>query len=190
MSIKLHNETLIVGINWGAIEEKGWFGAKEFINVDLDLNCVQVNSLRQPIEIINWENKEGEFISLSKDDNVGDIKGNDFLDNEYAEINLPEIGKDTEVLLFASNYTEQELGKLGHFDYRLYTGEPNKHNEIIYFKNLADNPIYDQSKGVFLGVLRFNRGEWYYYKVEEYLHEIGYDNFFKEVMELYANIKS
>jgi len=170
-NIKISQKNTIVGINWGAIKEKGWFGASGYTSVDLDINLVVLNASNETVTEHNWKNKETETISISRDDNIGDININDKLDNEYAEVSLEKVSKNRKVAIFVNNYTEQELGKLLHFDYRIYDGESNNPKNIFYSSDLTRLTDFSNSFGVFLGILYNLEGEWYYLPTNKCLFE-------------------
>ena len=82
---KLQN--ICVGINWGAIEKKGWFGGTSKEAVDLDASCALYDDNKNLLEIIYFgklRSNDGS-IAHSGDDLTGDMGGDDGLDNEIVE---------------------------------------------------------------------------------------------------------
>jgi hypothetical protein len=95
-----------VGVNWGAIETKGFLGlSKNVTNVDLDLSCILVNANKQicdhlysplykPEILQRFGLPNGKLVTKegalrhSGDDLEGDKGGDDGLDNEIITVNL------------------------------------------------------------------------------------------------------
>ena len=44
-------ENFCVGVNWGAIETKGFLGFKKMVDVDLDLSCIILDENKKMINI-------------------------------------------------------------------------------------------------------------------------------------------
>lgn len=163
MNIPIKQTRIIVGINWGVVPEKGWFGATGFRGVDLDMGCVEIDKQGNLISKLSWEKKETAWGKMSKDDMEGDIHGNDQLDNEWIEINLNNLPEENQLLLTISNYTEQNLKEISHFDYRIYSGKPNNVFERFYYHDVKESGIENNSKGFFLGVLKKLDGQWHFH---------------------------
>jgi len=101
-----------IGLNWGAIKEKGWFDGDETKGVDLDL---------------------GAFIILTIDDNTGDLDENDFKDNEIVIIKFDDYYDDEfSVIFFLLSYSEFPFGIIPYVQCRIYDGSPNMHDNNIY----------------------------------------------------------
>ena len=72
-----------VGLNWGAIEKKGFFGNKKVVAVDLDASCGMFNGGGELTDIVYFGKLRSEDGSVihSGDDLTGDVGGDDGLDN-------------------------------------------------------------------------------------------------------------
>jgi stress response protein SCP2 len=149
----MNENKLILGINWGAGVEMGWFGAKEYKNVDLNINTLILNEKKDILNILNWEQRESDYLILSKDDTSGDKKVNDYKDNEHITIDLTRKPYDHTLIFFVDNYTEQKFGEISHFDYRLYLGEPNAIAKKIYYKNITEIKDYENYESIILGYI-------------------------------------
>jgi stress response protein SCP2 len=152
-------KNLIVGINWGAIEEDGWFGAKEYINVDLNLKVIIVSDAFELIKVVDYDSSICDYILFDKDDTYGDVGENDFLDNEMVIINISKMPQNQFLLFFVENYTKQEFGMLTHFDYRVYTGEKNEPYTTFYKKDIKELPSFEKEKMIFLGYLKIKEND-------------------------------
>jgi len=187
MEIKIEDSKIIIGINWGIIEEIGWFSAKGFESVDLDLNLIAINSSNEIVKKYNWKNKDSSIIENSNDDNTGDIFINDKKDNEYAIINIDKLETDQKFIVYLNNYTEQELGNLIHLDYRIYSGLPNEPEKVYRFFNLKEIEKFDNSYGIVLGYFEYIENSWYYIKSEKKINLLfgkGKKTFYDKIISI------
>jgi len=182
--IELPDERFILGINWGAIEEKGWFGAKGYLSVDLDLNLVVISASGKVLSEHNWKNKTTNMIRLSGDDTTGDIFINDGLDNEYAILDLSYLDETNRLLAFVNNFTVYVFGKLGHFDYRIYTGQPNHPEKVHYFSDLTKVKDFDRAFGIFPGTFQWQDEKMIYRPMEHCLTQQGERQQLKEALSI------
>ena len=120
MNTILKSNQIIVGLNWGAISEDGWFNSKLLVGIDLDLCCFLIDKSQNLKEIISLKNPNSIYGKLSKDDMEGDMYGNDQKDNEWLMIDLNKINTNSELHISISNYSEKSLKKMSHLDYRIY----------------------------------------------------------------------
>ncbi len=175
MDIHIKDNRIIVGINWGAIPEKGWFGATQLTGVDLDMCCFEVDQNLKNISTLNWEKKETNWGKISQDDMAGDMLGDDQQDNEWIILDLNKVSTSNVLLCTVSNYTEQSISQLSHFDYRIYCGAPNKVHNLFYSKNMKEIPIDNATKGVFLGIIKNMEGKWIYENKEILMEEFDFN---------------
>lgn len=159
-------EQLIIGINWGGIKSKGWFGSVEYAMADLDLNVLILEKESKNIkEIVNKMNvarstiKNG--VKIEEDDNYGDLNGNDGKDNEWAIINLENIPSENILIPFIYNYSNINWENLSHLEFRIYSGEPNNDSKIINFQNLLDKE-FENEKILIPGNLFKESNNWYF----------------------------
>src|SRR3954469_16432936 len=117
-----------VGVNWGAIEKKAFFGlSKTAINVDLDLSCVMIDGngtvsdhlyspQYKPEILAKFGLPPGKLLSRnsalrhSGDDRAGDSGGDDGLDNEIITVNLSAIESNiTQIFFFLNNVGPEDF---------------------------------------------------------------------------------
>ena len=82
---------IYIGINWGAIEEPGWFGAIEYHAVDIDLVCYEINEHNQIIQTLSCNHNTTSWGKISDDDTIGDIEEDDLMDNEWVKVKSHKI---------------------------------------------------------------------------------------------------
>jgi hypothetical protein len=158
------NEQLIIGINWGGSKINGWFGSIEYMMADLDLNILIVDKETMNIkEVVNNKNtSKGIFdkgIIIEKDDNYGDLSGNDGKDNEWGIINLEHLSPNHFLIPVIYNYSKVNWKELSHLEFRIYYGEPNGENGKVYFQNLKD--LEFENKYILIpGRIYQNSNEW------------------------------
>jgi len=160
------NEQLIIGINWGGAKINGWFGSIEYMMADLDLNILIVDKVTMNIkEVVNNKNTSkavfDKGIIIEKDDNYGDLSGNDGKDNEWGIINLEHLSPNHLLIPIIYNYSKVIWNELSHLEFRIYYGEPNCESRLVYFKNLKD--LKFESKDILLpGRIYQKSNEWYF----------------------------
>ena len=114
---KASGETLTsfcVGVNWGAIEKKAFFGlSKNVTDIDLDLSCILVDGtgnlcdhLYSPLYRVDVLQQfglpKGKLLTVdgalkhTGDDLAGDKGGDDGLDNEIITVNLAAVNPSVE----------------------------------------------------------------------------------------------
>ena len=118
---KSSGETLTnfcVGVNWGAIETKGFLGlSKNVTEIDLDLSCVLIDDqnklcdhLYSPlyrVEVLQqFGLPKGKLITVdgalkhTGDDLAGDTGGDDGLDNEIITVDLSRVDAKVSQIFF------------------------------------------------------------------------------------------
>lgn len=184
MNTKLNSNQIIIGVNWGAIHEKGWFESTQLVGVDLDMCCFLIDVNKTTKKILNWENTSSIWSSISSDDMQGDMEGNDQKDNEWLTINLNQINPNCEIHVTISNYSEKSMQKLSHFDYRIYSGRPNEVLQRFYFKNLKEISICNNAKGLYLGCIKNTNGMWQFNTCETPLEVCDAEEQIEEILNL------
>lgn len=156
---KLQN--ICVGINWGAIEKKGFFGTKKEA-VDLDASCALYDENKQLQEVIyfgNLKSKSGA-VKHSGDDLTGDMGGDDGLDNEVITVDLGGLGATTTYVAFVLNsFRGQDFGSIPFASIRVYEGTPKQVTEEFARYNIAGGNFAGHVSMV-LGVFYKRNGEW------------------------------
>ena len=158
-----------IGINWGAIEKKGFFGTKK-VAVDLDASVGMFDANKATLDVVYFgqlASKDGSIVH-SGDDTTGDMDGDDGLDNEIVSIDLsrvPAAVKSVAVVL--NSYRGQDFASIPFASIRLYEGTPSRVDNIIANYNIANEPKFNGSVSMVLGVLYRNNAEWKFRAVGE-----------------------
>jgi tellurium resistance protein TerZ len=168
-----------VGVNWGAIETKAFFGlSKSTKNVDLDLSCVLIDSnnnvcdhIYSPLYNIEILQKfglpKGKLTSVdgalrhTGDDLVGDTGGDDGLDNEIITVDLNRIdAKVSKIFFFLNNVGAEDFSQIPYSKIRMYEGTPTKVNNVFASYNVSAESNYSGKKAIIMGKLYKRNDEW------------------------------
>ena len=165
---KLQN--LCVGVNWGAIEKKGFFGGKKFEAVDLDASCATFDDSNKALEVIyfgNLKSKNGS-INHSGDDLTGDVGGDDGLDNEVITVDLAKLPAEVSKIAFVLNsFRGHDFKTIPFASIRIYEGTPTRVNEVFATYDIANDATFSGSVSMVMGVFYKRNGEWKFNAIGE-----------------------
>lgn len=168
-----------VGVNWGAIESKGFLGlSKKVQNIDLDLSCVLIDSqnkicdhLYSPLYKLEVLQKFGlqkgkletsdKAMKHSGDDLAGDAGGDDGLDNEIITVDLSRINANvSQIFFFLNNAGKEDFSQIPYAKIRMYEGTPTKVVSEFASYNVAADVQYRGKQSIIMGKLYKREGEW------------------------------
>lgn len=182
-------QNVCVGINWGAIEKKGFFGlstTKEA--VDLDASCALFNGNKQLEEVVYFghlKSKNGA-VKHSGDDLTGDLGGDDGLDNEVITLNLSQLDESTTYVAFVLNsFRGHDFGKIPFASIRIYEGTPKMVNEVFAKYDIAHGAGFAGHVSMIMGVFYKRNGEWKFNAVGEPTQDRDLQHTVKTVAERY-----
>ena len=150
-----------VGVNWGAIEKKGFFGTKKQA-VDLDASVGFFGADKQLMDTVYFgqlKSRDGS-VSHSGDDRTGDVDGDDGLDNEIITVELNQVPADvTHVAILLNSFQGQDFASIPFATVRLYEGTPTRVDSILANYNIANDEKFSGAVSMVLGILyRHNTG--------------------------------
>lgn len=157
---KLQN--VCVGINWGAIEKKGFFGVKKE-PVDLDGSCVVFDENKRKIDSVNFRKlvSSDGAIKHSGDDLTGDLNGDDGLDNEVITLDLSRLKSNASyVAFFVNSFKGQDFKEIPFASIRIYEGTPTKVTEEFARYDIANDATFAGNVTMVLGVFYKRNGDW------------------------------
>jgi tellurium resistance protein TerZ len=179
---KATGETLTsfcVGVNWGAIEKKGFLGlSKSKINIDLDLSCILIDDqnnlcdhLYSPlyrIEVLQqFGLPKGKLLTAdgamqhTGDDLEGDSGGDDGLDNEIITVDLSKIdSKVSQIFFFLNNAGNEDFSQIPYAKIRMYEGTPKRVVSEFASYNVAAEAQFVNKKSIIMGKLYKKNNEW------------------------------
>jgi tellurium resistance protein TerZ len=163
-------QTICVGVNWGAIESKGFWGNKKVEAVDLDASCATFDAANKVLEIIYFGNLKSKNASIrhSGDDLTGDMGGDDGLDNEVITVDLSKLPAEVEKIAFVLNsFRGHDFKTIPFASIRIYEGTPSRVNEVVATYDIANDATFAGSVSMVMGVFYKRNGEWKFNAIGE-----------------------
>ena len=179
---KTTGETLTnfcVGVNWGAIESKGFLGlSKKVQNIDLDLSCILIDEqnnvcdhlyspLYRPEVLQQFNLPKGKLLTVdgalkhTGDDLQGDSGGDDGLDNEIITVDLSKISsKVTQIFFFLNNAGREDFSQIPYSKIRMYEGTPTRVSSVFASYNVSAEAQYAGKQSIIMGKLYKRNDEW------------------------------
>lgn len=161
---------ICVGVNWGAIESKGFFGQKKIEAVDLDASCATFDDGNNAKEVIYFGNLKSSNGSIkhSGDDLVGDTGGDDGLDNEIISVDLSKLDSCVTKIAFVLNsFKGQDFRTIPFASIRIYEGTATRVNEVFANYDIANGPSFAGKVSMVLGVFYKRNGDWKFNAIGE-----------------------
>lgn len=159
-----------VGVNWGAIEKKGFFGGKKTVAVDLDASVGVFDGDKKLNDLVYFgqlKSKDGS-ISHSGDDLVGDVDGDDGLDNEIISINLSNVPANVQsVAVVLNSFRGQDFASIPFASIRLYEGSATRVDNELAKYNIANDAKFSGSVSMVLGLMYRHNGSWKFRAIGE-----------------------
>jgi len=168
-----------IGVNWGAIETKGFFGlTKNVQNIDLDLSCVLIDNnnsicdhLYSPlykVEILNqFGLPKGKLLTSDNamkhtgDDLEGDKDGDDGIDNEIITVDLSKINPNvSQIFFFLNNAGREDFSQIPYAKIRMYEGTPTRVNSVFASYNVSAEQQYAGKQSIIMAKLYKRNDEW------------------------------
>jgi tellurium resistance protein TerZ len=161
---------ICVGVNWGAIETRGFLGKKKVEAVDLDASCATFDEQNNRLEVIyfgNLRSRDGS-IRHSGDDVTGDTGGDDGLDNEVITIDLSRLQSNVSKIAFVLNsFRGHDFKTIPFASIRIYEGTPTQVNEVFATYDIANDAAFAGSVSMVMGVFYRRKGDWKFNAIGE-----------------------
>lgn len=157
---KLQN--ICVGVNWGAIEKKGFFGTKKE-PVDLDASCAVYDEKKNHIDSVNFRKliSNDRAIKHSGDDLTGDLNGDDGLDNEVITLDFTQLTPAANhVAFFINSFRGQDFKDIPFASIRIYEGTPTRVSQEFARFDIANDASFAGNVSMVLGVFYKRNDEW------------------------------
>ncbi|SUJ19404.1 Stress response protein SCP2 [Sphingobacterium spiritivorum] len=163
-------QNICVGVNWGAIEKKGWLGNVTREAVDLDASCALYDTSRNLIDVVYFgslRSKDGA-IRHSGDDLTGDMDGDDGLDNEIITLDFTRLNPAVNHVAFVLNsFRGHDFGTIPFASIRIYEGTPTRVNEVFATYDIVKGTGFAGHVSMVLGIFYKRNGEWKFNAVGE-----------------------
>lgn len=153
---------ICVGVNWGAIEKKGFFGTKKEA-VDLDASCAVYDDKKNHIDSVNFRKliSSDRAIKHSGDDLTGDLNGDDGLDNEVITLDFSQLTPSaTHVAFFINSFRGQDFKDIPFASIRIYEGTPTRVSQEFARYDVANDASFAGNVSMVLGVFYKRNDDW------------------------------
>jgi len=163
-------QSICIGINWGAIEKKGWLGGVKKEAVDLDASCALYDDNKKVVDVVYFGNlrSKDSAVTHSGDDLTGDMDGDDGLDNEVITLNFQMLNPSVNYVAFVLNsFRGQDFGTIPFASIRIYEGTPTRVNEVFAKYDIANGAGFAGHVSMVMGVFYKRNGEWKFSAVGE-----------------------
>ena len=163
-------QKICVGLNWGAIESRGFFGGAKKKAVDLDASCGIFDGNGELLDVVYFgklKSNDGAVLH-SGDDTVGDVDGDDGLDNEVISLNMSALSAASERIVFILNsYRGHDFGDIPFAAIRIYEGTPSHVSNILASYNIAQDPKFKGYVSMIMGRMYRHNNQWKFAAIGE-----------------------
>ncbi len=199
-----------VGCNWGAVEEKSFFGLfKNTVDVDLDLSCLMFDANGKPVDHI-WSplyrfanhnvglpngklDSQDRALHHTGDDLTGDQDGDDGLDNEIITVDLNRVNSQIcSIVFFLNIYNNNEYrGDFSGIPYasiRMFEGTPDVPPKQVFASyNVATKTECAGMRALVMGKLYRRNGDWKFAAIGDAFPDPSIVNTIARVIKDYSN---
>ena len=156
-------QKVCIGLNWGAILKKGFFGGAKKEAVDLDASCGIYDDNKNVLDVIYFGKLKSDDGSIvhSGDDLTGDMDGDDGLDNEIITVNLGSVGQKAQHIVFILNsFQGHDFGDIPHASLRIYEGTPERVDKVFATYDIANDPKFKGHVSMIMGRFYRHQDKW------------------------------
>jgi len=143
------------GANWGAHPNGK--------PIDLDLHAAMFTDDKQLLEHIYFGHlaSSNRAIFSSGDDRVGDIGGDDGLDNEIMTMDFTKLPANcAHVVVFLCSFQGDDFAVVPHAEVRIYEGTAERVTNVVASYKIGKEPSFAGSVVMIMGVFYKRNGEW------------------------------
>jgi len=184
-------QRICVGVNWGAIVKKGWFGGTKQEDVDLDASCALFDEQNQLVDLVFFQHLRSACgaVQHSGDDREGDAGGeDDGLDNEVITVNLPGLPANVSTIVFVLNsFLEQDFKDIPYAHIRLYEGTPERVDSEFAKLDVANDPAFNGKVCMVMGKFYKKDGTWKFQAIGEPTSDRNLEGLLNTVVRSYLN---
>jgi len=177
-------EYIVVGLNWGVIKKRTFFGlAKITQTVDLDSSVALFDVAGNFLELIFYNNLVSKDMTIvhSGDDREGDLQGDDDSDNETIRIHMTKLQDHVhQVVFFLTSYKKQSFDTIPYSKIRIWETEGNVVKEAFASFNLSSDSSFAGKTAMAMGKFTRNGTGWNFNVIgepipaEDVVQAVGY----------------
>jgi len=157
-------EKVCIGLNWGVIEKKVLLGLTKINSkVDLDGSVTMFDKNNNIVDTVYYYKliSNDKSITHSGDDRVGDIGGDDGLDNEIIEINLNKVNSSVQQIVFyLTSYKKQDFSTIPYSKIRILEGNRKHIEDVFATFNLSNDDTFKGKVSMIMGKLIRTKNNW------------------------------
>lgn len=184
-------EQVCIGLNWGAIEKKQFFGLfNEKQGVDLDGSVTMFDKTGSMLDTVYYKKLWSFDIAInhSGDDRSGDAGGDDGLDNEVIQINLNKVSQDVEQIVFYLNsFKGQSFSSIPYSKIRIFEGNNKEVKEVFATFNLSAEESFAGKVSMIMGKLIRKGSNWEFKAIGEAVSAKGINETIKTIQNSYLS---
>jgi tellurium resistance protein TerZ len=177
-----------VGINWGSIKQQLWGITFNTKAVDLD-SSVALFSNKQLVDNVYYHKliSNDKAVKHSGDDRVGDVNGDDGMDNETIAVNLRALNPAIDqVVFYLNSYAQQDFETIPYANISIIdANDSNDLEELASFKVAMDKTFKGYVSMVLGKFVRTNAG-WDFISVGEPIKARNIKECIKDICEQYV----
>jgi tellurium resistance protein TerZ len=186
-------ENVCVGVNWGAMQPKGFFSKifNSAESVDLDASAAMFKEDGQLFDCVYYNNlrsKEGS-IRHSGDDLTGDYGPDDDIDNEVLTLKLNAVdSRVNQIVFFINSYKSQDFADIPYSKIRIFEGLPKKPESVFATFNLSAEDAFAGKIAMLMGKMtRQSNNDWKFSAIGEPLEVKGIDQTIKQIQKRFLD---
>jgi tellurium resistance protein TerZ len=165
-------DEVCIGMNWGGIQKKMFFGLfnAPTVSVDLDGSVAMFNQNGILLDMVWFRQlvSMDNAIRHSGDDRTGDTAKADDIDNEIIRLNLRMINPDAhQIFFFLNSFKKQSFSEIPYAKIRVFEGNTQEVKEVLATFNLASEPAFAGKVGMIMGKLVRTRSNWEFKAIGE-----------------------
>ncbi len=163
-------QSMCFGVNWGAIEKKGFFGNTKKEAVDLDASVAMFDESGHMLDVVYFGQLSSRCKGIvhSGDDRTGDLDGDDGLDNEVIIVNFNALNPQAAQIAFLLNsFQGHDFKNIPFASIRLYNGTAERVDEIHAKFDIANDPKFAGSVSMIMGKAYKHNGAWKFAAIGE-----------------------
>lgn len=183
------NGKIHIGLNWSGVPKSGNFNKMLGIHAPVDLDGAMAafkgKELDETISYKNMLSKNGSM-RHSGDDQMGDLEGNDGIDNESMTMDLSKMRKEVDsVYVYLRSVQRYDFADIPYSILRILEVIPSKkRTRVIAFFNLSKDPTFKNTHTVVMGKFeKQSEASWSFTAMGEPIPERDFKEISKYISE-------
>jgi len=179
-----------IGVNWGAIEKKGFFGGKKYEAVDLDASVGMFDAQGNVVDTVWFRQLKSKCGSIqhSGDDREGDVGGDDGQDNEIITIDLPQVPSNvTQLALVLNSFSQQNFGDIPFANIRIHEGKAQGNSSVFAKFDVANDESFAGKVSMIMGSVYRHSATWKFRSIGAAISERDLETSLQAFARTYAS---